>query len=369
MSDLGDEFDREPPPEWSRWVNLKPYLDGNLERQQPDVGAYRDDSIQLLYAGRWHTLIALTGAGKTTFALWHVKETLDAGEHVIYLHFEEFEPDGVIERLRGIGVNPDVIAERLHWADCSRPWAPGEMTHWLTQFEAPALAILDGINAACSLHGWPHGDPSAIGAYRAVFVTPLVRAGAAVLSLGHPPKAKDRQDEMHGYGATSWLDEVDGVGFRMVATKDRPMTPGGKGDSTLWVVKDRYAQVRRWGNLDTKREQAWWYMGAFIVDDIKTPTEVRLNVPPQESGQAKSLEAILADHIRETLERHGGRFKSVNQLKAFLGEDNIKYTASHVPIALEMLAARGELIWPEGANDRSSRPGWLPPTNGAGDSK
>jgi hypothetical protein len=370
----GGEREAEPTLRgngWSRWVDLRPYLEGTRVRPQPIVGGERDDGIQLLYPKRWHTNIALTGAGKTAFALWHARVILDTGGHVAYLHFEEPEPAGVIDRLIGFGVNRETLKERFHWADCSKRWAVGEMAYWLTQFEEPpALAILDGINAACSLHGWVHADPGAIGIYRAMFVTPLVQAGAAVLSLGHPPKARDRQNEIHGFGSTAWLDEVDGVGFRMVAAKEHPMVIGGKGYSELYVVKDRYSEVKRWGNVDTTKDQPWYYMGAFIVDDTADLTVVRLNVPPRAGSTPKSKEAILAGHVVETLSKRAGhRFESMNQLKGFLAEDGYKYTATHLPVALEMLASQGVLIWREVANSRSARPGWLSSDSAEGDSE
>lgn len=67
------------------------------------------------YRGRWHTLIALTTAGKTTFALWQVKSVLEWGGHVVYIHFEEASPSGIIYRLTGLGVNIEVIRKQLHW--------------------------------------------------------------------------------------------------------------------------------------------------------------------------------------------------------------------------------------------------------------
>jgi hypothetical protein len=348
---------------WSRWANLGPHLDGTVIRPQPDIGVERDDGIQLLYRKRWHTNIGLTGSGKTTFALWHIKAVLDAGGHVIYLHFEETDPGGVLERLQGIGVDADVIVKQFHWANCDKKWHEGEMAYRLTQLEQPpVLAVLDGINAACSQHGWKVGNTEAIGSYRAMFVTPSVKAGAAVLSLGHPPKAKDRQNEMHGFGSTGWLDEVDGVGFRMVASKEAPMMTGAKGFSALYVVKDRYSQVKRWGNLDTTKEQPWFYMGAFIVDDSQPvgPTIVRLNVPEASGeGQPKSKEATLADHIEECLRWRVGRFDSLNQLKAWLRVDEVKFTQADTPIALEMLVDQGRLVWQEVTGNKA-RPGWLP---------
>jgi hypothetical protein len=287
---------------------------------------------------------------------------------VVYLHFEETDPGGVIGRLRDMGVSAETIKKRFHWADCGSRWFAGDLAYWLTQLEqSPVLGVLDGINAACSQHGWKVGETEAIGAYRAMFISPLVQAGAAVLSLGHPPKARDRQNEMHGFGSTAWLDEVDGVGFRMVASKEHPMVTGGKGHSALYVVKDRYSRVKRWGNLDTTKDQPWYYMGAFIVDDRTLGglrTEVRLNVPLAEESQRKSKESILADHIVEVLSKRTGRFESVNELKAFLAWDGHKFTAGHIPVALEMLRSSGRLVWPETANTRAKRPGWLAPADG-----
>jgi hypothetical protein len=162
---------------------------------------------------------------------------------------------------------------------------------------------------------------------------------------------------------------VDGVGFRMVASKEHPMVTGGKGFSAVYLVKDRYSQVKRWGNLDTTKEQPWYYMGAFIVDDTlrglvgdQAVTEVRLNVPSPEGALPKSKESVLADHIVDALSKRTGRFESVNQLKGYLAEDGCKYTASHVPIALEILQSQGRLVWPEVANSRTARPGWIDPT-------
>ena len=37
--------------------------------------------------------------------------------------------------------------------------------------DTPALAVLDGINAACGTHGWDVSVASAVGEYRNMFVT------------------------------------------------------------------------------------------------------------------------------------------------------------------------------------------------------
>jgi 5S rRNA maturation endonuclease (ribonuclease M5) len=66
------QFTEDAEPE-GRWVDLGPFLDGTYTPEEPSIGAIRDDGIPFIYPGRWHTVIGLMTAGKTFFALWHVK--------------------------------------------------------------------------------------------------------------------------------------------------------------------------------------------------------------------------------------------------------------------------------------------------------
>jgi hypothetical protein len=184
---LADEFD--PEDSGSRWVDLDQFLDGTYSPPEPSVGAIRDDGISLLYPGMWHTLIGLTTAGKTSLAVWQAKAVLEWGGHVVYIHFEEANPNGIILRLRGLGVSAEVIRKQFHWGHVDSAWSWGEMAAQIERLEVPPLlAILDGTNAACGIHGWDVSVNSSVGLYRAMFVHPLTKVGAAVLSLGHPPK-------------------------------------------------------------------------------------------------------------------------------------------------------------------------------------
>jgi hypothetical protein len=67
----------------------------------------------------------------------------------------------------------------------------GEMAAAIVRLEVPPqLAVLDGINAACGMHSWAVKEPESVGLYRAIFVHPLTKIGAAVLS---PPTAAPGQ--------------------------------------------------------------------------------------------------------------------------------------------------------------------------------
>lgn len=281
------------PDKPRRRVRLLPYLNGTYNPPPPSVGGERDDNQQLLYPGRWHTVIAPTAAGKSWFAVWHVVAEVRRGNTVAYGHFEEHSPAGTLDRIRSVA--PDLaiedLEERLIWLDCSTAWRHDEFVTALPS--KPSLIVLDGIVAACSQHGWVADKPEAVGAYRSMFVTPATKTGAAVISLGHPVKAKDRQGERHGFGASAWLDEVDGAAFRLEASKN-PIRRGRRGYSTLHSVKDRYGEVEIAGRPDARRD-GWFYLGAFTVDsgpDVANTT-AHLTSPSSDSDTPATAEGSM----------------------------------------------------------------------------
>lgn len=348
-------------PVRSRRVDLKPWLDGTYEPPQPAVGGRRGDRRQLLYPGRWHTLIAPTTSGKSWWAVWHVVAELRAGRTTLYCHFEEADPGGTLDRIRTIApdLTMDDLLERFVWLDCTRRWkGPGEFAREIPP--GVTLAVLDGINAACAQHGWPVDKPEAVGEYRAHFAAPVIAAGGTPLSLGHPPKARDRQDERHGYGSTAWLDEVDGVGFRLKTSKEAPIRRGRHGLSTLYVVKDRYGQVEQHCSTDQQASsEGWFYAGALHVDSSGPQLSVHCSAPENVAGDEpqRSQADLLGDAVIQVLGwEMAGRFGSTRALEVQLRAAGIAFRRETLDVALAILHRDGLIHWPE-APPRQSRPG------------
>jgi hypothetical protein len=332
----------EEPPESprSRRVDLRPYLNGTWTPPQPDRGVYRDDGARLLYAGRWHTCIGPTEAGKTWLGLVHARDELNAGNTVVWAHLEEFDPGGTVARLLALGVPAAVILERFVWLDCDRAWTAEEFAAELIGLHRLTLVGLDGINAACTRHNQDPKDVAAVGWYRRTFVTPAVRLGAAALSLGHPVKDPTRRDERHGFGSSAWLDEADGVGFRLLPGKS-PIRRGQSGTASLYVVKDRYGEVGRLGTPDSR--EGWTYLGALVVDDTRGDGTVhaRLSTPDRtDTGQPteEPLDRLVAA-IVEALRPDGDRvrFDSERQLQATLRAAGLKFRSADLSAALAVL--------------------------------
>jgi Bifunctional DNA primase/polymerase, N-terminal len=356
----------------SRRVNLRPYLDGTYTPPEPSIGAERSDHVRLLYPAKWHTVIGLTGCGKSWFAVWNAAHELEQGNTVVYLHFEEAGPADTLARFQALGVDQDTLDARLVWLETDGAWTADAFRAELEDLDQPpALVILDGINDACTLHKWPIFEPEGVGNYRATFVKPAAKLGAAVLSLGHPPKARDRQTERHGYGATGWLDLVDGVGFRMEAGKN-PVQRGHRGYARLYVVKDRAGGVARHGIINGRREAGWWELGTLLVDDSETvldldqdrlasQTTVHLQAPVAiEAAGDGDRDQIddLADAIVHHLAENGGRYSSLRQLRDGLRAAKVKASNDDMEPALVRLEKDGR-IEREPEDGNRPRPGRL----------
>src|SRR5215213_6043555 len=146
------------------------------------------------------------------------------------------------------------------------------------------LAVLDGINAAC---GTPAGtSASTVPSANTATCVPAHQPRHRSVVARPRPKAANRQGEAYSYGAAGWLNDVDGVGYRMAAS-NTPISKGKKGSSALYSVKDRYGEVQQWGELQEGDGTPWYYMGQFVVDDtlpvdtagILPKTQMHLSAP------------------------------------------------------------------------------------------
>lgn len=356
-----------PEPELTRVVDLGPYLNGTFIPPAPEVGGARSDGVMFLYPGKWHTLVGLTTCGKSWLALWHAAEEMNQGYSVAYAHFEESSPAETLKRLLAMGQTADSIKKHFVWLDCTTRWKAGELHNTLAPVIEERgnmrLCILDGINAACSQHGWPVDKTDAVSEYRTRFVAPLTRLGVTPLSLGHPPKATDRQNERHGFGSSAWLDEVDGVGYRMVASKTEPIRRGKAGTSSLYSVKDRPGEVERHGVVDEERDGGWFFLGLFSVTNTDGDVvDARLTSPTlnQDGRMQGSLDNLAAKIRAELVRVPDMAFTSQKTLGELLRARRVNFDDKDLAPALLLLVEEGVLEWPEVSRGKA-RPGRLVP--------
>lgn len=356
----GDEAEPATETLQSVWVDLGPYLDGTYAPPEPEIGAARQpDGKRLLYAGKWHTVIGLTGCGKTWFACVQAAAELAAGNTVVYAHFEESSPAGTVARLLGLGVPVDVIRARLRWVDQEHRAGYAKAVESLEP--APSLVVLDGINAACGTQS--PNDVETVTRYRKTYVNPATRVGASVLSLGHPVKDVNRQGERHSYGSTAWLDLADGVGLRLEAGPAR-ITRGAKGTASIYSVKDRYGGVEQ-GEPDAAKKEGWKWLGTLSVDDTGAEGTKAVLLAPTASQAAPGddrLDDLCHEIVLVLTMRDGNRYESQGELGTVLqARSGRTVRKEDLGAALVRLEDRGLLqrtpVDPRRPN--KARAGWL----------
>lgn len=126
--------------EASSWAaqDLTAVLAGDYEPQHPSIGA-RSDGVCLFYRGLKHAVVAESEAGKTWIALLAMVEQMQAGEHVVFIDFED-SAHGVVGRLRALGVPTDVVAARFHYVRPDEPLT--------AELRAVVLAAVGGLSVA-----------------------------------------------------------------------------------------------------------------------------------------------------------------------------------------------------------------------------
>ncbi|MBA0126430.1 hypothetical protein H0B56_12845 [Haloechinothrix sp. YIM 98757] len=263
----------EPPPDeqnathvsHSSWqpVDLGPYLRGEVQRPTPSVGLHRADGLQLIYPGREHSVIGEMESGKSWFCLASVAAELQAGNRVVYIHFEESDPTDTIERLQTLGVDDDVIAEKLRFVGPNEPVTSAAMVVLLEP--APSLVVLDGVNEGMSLHNHEIRDETGAAMFRRRLVKPATTVGAAVVGADHVTKDRENRGR-YALGSVHKGNAI--TGSLILLDNAEPFGRGQRGCSHVFVNKDRPGHLRR--NGQATRTPSKTYMGSLIVDDDRS---------------------------------------------------------------------------------------------------
>jgi hypothetical protein len=263
----------------SSWapVDLGPYLRGEVVRPKPSVGLERDDGLHFLYPGREHACIGEMESGKSWFAIACAAAELRKGNRVEYIHFEESDPQGTIERLLAIGVSPSRIEAGLTFRGPEAP-ITADIVDQIRQMP-PSLVVLDGQNEAMALHGQEIREEKGPAEYRRKLVKPFTAMGAAVLSLDHVVKDKDANRGGYALGSIMKGNGLSGS-LILLEGKD-PFGHGRKGASNVFVTKDRPGQLRTGGRPTGIARK--FYMGTLVVDGTGSEVQLRITIPPEEA--------------------------------------------------------------------------------------
>lgn len=328
------------PTTWEAF-DLGPYLRGEIERPQPGVGISRSDGRRSLYPGCEHAIVGETESGKTWFGLGCAAAELNAGNNVVYVHYEEPDATSTIEKLLLLGVDPAVIKARLRFVAPSRP----VREEWLKALldPAPRLVIHDGVNEAMALHGDEIKAVEGAAAFRRRLILPCLRAGAATLACDHLPMVRDgsRRD---AYGSVHKGNALNGA--RIVLENAAPFGRRLRGVSYVFVTKDRPGHLRAHGR--PTKTPGKTFLGTLVVDDSQAfgPDFImRFFAPKDDDVPEKDPLTELADAVLGVVAAAPDRtVGSMRLLFAELRNADIRFRDDDVRDAVDDLVVSGRLV-------------------------
>jgi hypothetical protein len=240
----GENSDRPRDHDRSSWtpVDLGPILEGDADPEPAPRMLARSDGESLLYRGKVHLCAGEPEGAKGWLAMKACTERLAAGEHVLYIDFED-EAAAAVDRLVALGVDVDAIAERFHYVRPDEPLdqdGRAAIEHVLETFR-PTLSVIDGLTDGLAIHGIDLRDNTEVANWMRDLPQGLRRRGIAVWLNDHVVKDGDARGR-YSIGAQHKLAKVD-VAYHLNVKE--PLGRGLTGRVVIRVEKDRPGHVRR----------------------------------------------------------------------------------------------------------------------------
>lgn len=200
----------------------------------------RSDGQGLLYRGELHWIYGRPAAGKSWVSSWLIGNTLEAGEHVVLLDYEN-TPKRIIDRLVDLGVDEDAIEAGLHLPTIKVINSPARELALRRYLEAvrPALVVVDAMNPCLTAHSLDENRSGDINRIVEALINPARQLGATAVVLDHV--TKDPKGASYPINSQAKLAQVTGIAYRMDTAED--FKPRCLNEAALVVAKDRHGDV------------------------------------------------------------------------------------------------------------------------------
>ena len=312
---------------------LTDVLDGtNIE--PPPTHLHRVDGHALLYANKINGIIGPSESGKTWAALAACVQAVHDGHNVTILDFEDTDTS-VTNRLLLLGLTDTQVREQVAYIgpdEALHAVAASDLHEHLDAWQ-PAIVVLDGFNAAMTLHNFDLMSNKDATSFFQLVLRHLKKNGATVVYVDHTPKDKNNESS-GGIGAQAKRAMTDGTILRASIVKE--FGKGQKGTVRLFVDKDRHGYVRGVSSPFKVGERTMHWAADMILNPAAGDSlDVQL-VDPQAvaEGRTQWRPTGYMERVSRWLEDNPGAGR--NEILA-----GVIGTREHVKKALQVLVAEG----------------------------
>lgn len=224
------------------FTDIAALLSGGLPEPPQPVLLHRADGRAIFYAAKVNVLYGDPECGKTWIALAAIVEALAEGRRCAVIDMDHNGASEIIGRLLLLGAKPCDLAN----PDLFRLAEPDDADRLLRQIGElcrwrPAVASVDSIGELLPLLELSSNSPDDYTKAHNRILSPLAKAGAAVIGIDHMPKADDARQ--HGQtGTTAKKRAVNGVTLHVTVAEQ--FVPGRGGAANLSIHKDRPGGLR-----------------------------------------------------------------------------------------------------------------------------
>lgn len=320
---------------WGQEENIAAVL-ATIDVDDAPTMLKRTDGVALIYPGKNHSFHGETETGKSWVGVLVCAERIEAGEHALYMDFEDNARD-VVGRLLALGVDPEAAEQHFHYQRIDEPMGrAGAAAHdkLLAQL-APSVVIIDGVTEALVLHGWSLKDNEDVARFIRDVPRRINRHGAATAMIDHVGRDREARGRF-AIGAQHKLAGLDGAAYTFETVE--PFGRGRHGIARITVAKDRPGHVRR-------HADRYGRIGEFhlAADSDGTVTIAALR-PPAAAGAAFRPTALM-EKISRYLE-----VQAAPQSQTSI-EAAIPNKVAYVRKALQTLIEEGHVDVEEGARN------------------
>lgn len=319
LTDAGDStggWDPIPPEQ------VDAYLDEPEDADAPTLMPV-DNGPCLLYPGCVHSFAGESGSAKSWLLLYACARAVKEGHKVLIMDFED-TGKRVLKRLIALGLSRDEVRDQVLYIGPSEAINPARWRKVarLIEKHQPAIAVLDGVTEAMTMHGLDLLDNTDIATFLHLLPRKIARLGPAVALIDHVSKhAEGRKGALGGQHKKAGLD-----GAAYVVEPVEIFGRGKKGRSRIVVDgKDRSGYVNAAATAG----------GTVAYLELQSWPDGGVSAHLVAPEQADTFEPThIMERVSRFLEEHPGLSKNAI-------ETGVKGRAENVRLALELLVSKG----------------------------